>query len=108
MVVVIARMIEGDFTRLIVAPVTHSQPQAGEGVAVPPAVKRHLGLDDEPSWIITSEVNQFIWPGPDIRPAKGADTPHYGAIPARLFDQVKAQIGQNAGDRNMAVTKRTE
>ncbi len=108
MVVVLARAVEGDFVRLIVAPVTHAQPRPGDGVAMPPMVKRHLGLDQEPSWIITTEVNQFIWPGPDIRPAKGTDTPLHGAIPAKLFEQVKLQIGQNAGGSRVAITKRTE
>jgi hypothetical protein len=107
-VVVLAKLVEGEFTRLIVAPVTHSEPPAGGGVEIPPAVKRHLGLDDERSWTITTEVNQFIWPGPDIRPAKGSDAPLYGAIPAKLFDQIKQQISQNAQARQAVITKRTE
>lgn len=107
-VVVLARIAEGEFTRLIVAPITHSKAESGEGVPVPQAVKRHLGLDDEPSWIVTTEVNQFIWPGPDIRPAKGSDTPLYGAIPAKLFDQVKQQISANHQARQTSVVKRTE
>jgi hypothetical protein len=65
-------------------------------------------LDDEPSWIVTTEVNRFIWPGPDIRPAKGLGTPLYGAIPAKLFDQVKQQISGNAKAGQSVVVKRTE
>ena len=105
--VVLVRIVEGEFTRLIVAPITHSEAPPGGGVLVPPAVKRHLGLDDQPSWIVTTEVNQFIWPGPDIRPARGSDTPLYGAIPARLFDQVKLQILANHQARQTSVVKRT-
>lgn len=108
MVVVLARVLEGEVTRLIVAPVTHSEPPGGEGVEIPPAVKRHLRLDDERSWIVTTEVNQFIWPGPDIRPARGSDTPLYGAIPAKLFAQLKMQISGNAQAGQAAVIKRTE
>jgi len=80
----------------------------GEGVPIPPAVKSHLGLDDEPSWIITTEVNRFIWPGPDIRLPEGSDTPLFGAIPARLFDQVKQQISDNARAGQAVTVKRTE
>ncbi|HET9398893.1 MAG TPA: hypothetical protein VFO45_08760, partial [Sphingomicrobium sp.] len=107
-VVVLASVIEGEFTRLIVAPMTHSKPGTGEGVPVPQAVKRHLSLDDEPSWIVTTEVNRFIWPGPDIRSAKGSDTPLYGAIPSKLFDQVKQQISANHQVQQTSVVKRTE
>ncbi|MCL6699630.1 hypothetical protein LZ496_12660 [Sphingomonas sp. NSE70-1] len=107
-VVVLARIVEGDFTRLIVAPLTHSAPPAFGGVEVPQAVKRHLGLDDGRSWIITTEVNQFIWPGPDIRAAKGSDTLLYGAIPARLYEQVKVQISANYHAQQTSSVKRTE
>ena len=75
---------------------------------MPGAVKRHLGLDSDPSWIITTEVNRFIWPGPDIRPAGNSDTPFYGPIPAKLFSQVKQQISDNAKAQQAAIVKRTE
>jgi len=107
-VVVLAKLVEGELTRLIVAPITHSEPPEGRGVEVPQAVKGHLGLDDQRSWIITSEVNQFIWPGPDIRATKGSDTPLYGAIPARLFAQTVQQISDNARVSQAAIIKRTE
>jgi hypothetical protein len=107
-VVVLAKIVKDDLTRLIVAPITHSPPAAGEGVEIPLPVKRNLGLDDQRSWIITTEVNQFIWPGPDVRPAKGLDTPLYGAIPARLFHQTKQQISDNARAKQAVITKRTE
>src|SRR5437764_13462706 len=44
-VVVVARIAKGDRTELLVAPVTHREPQLGEGVEIAPPVKRHLGLD---------------------------------------------------------------
>jgi hypothetical protein len=30
-------------------------------------MEKHLGLDDESSLIMTSDLNHFEWPGPDIR-----------------------------------------
>jgi hypothetical protein len=107
-VVVLARLTGGDTTQLLVAPITHSKPDDGQGIPIPAAVKRHLGMDSEQSWIVTSELNRFVWPGPDIRPAKGNDSPLYGAIPARLFDQVKRQISDGAGTGRVAISKRTE
>jgi len=107
-VVVLAKLVEGDFTRIIVAPITHSEPPAGEGLEIPPSVKRNLRLDEERSWIITTEVNQFIWPGPDIRLSKGSESPLYGTIPAKLFDEATRQISDNAKAGQAVITKRTE
>jgi len=51
-----------------VLPITHSPPQnASDAVELPPAVKRRLGLDEARSWAVVSEVNCFIWPGPNLR-----------------------------------------
>jgi hypothetical protein len=60
-------------------------------------VKRHLGLDDEPSWIITTEVNRFVWPGPDIRVVEGSDTPLYGAIRQAVRSSEAADQRECAG-----------
>jgi len=63
---------EAGETEILVVPVTHSAPQSpDDGVLFPLEEKRRLGLDDLPSWIITTEGNAFIWPGPDIRPIEG-------------------------------------
>jgi len=105
-VVVVARTVVGDRMQLLVAPITHSKPEEGEGVEVPPPVKRYLGLDRERSWIITTELNRFIWPGPDIRLAPGDDDPFYGEIPARLFEEMRSAILANAA--RLRMTKRTE
>ena len=64
--VVVARFVSGGQTQLLVAPVTHSEPKSGEGIEIPPPVKRHLGLDRERSWIVTTELNRFNWPGPTV------------------------------------------
>ena len=108
MVVVVARIVEDDRTQLLVVPITHIEPAAGEGVPIPPRVKRDLGLDDEPSWIVTTELNRFVWPGPDIRMAGKKDSPLFGAIPSQLFDQVRRQIGQQVDSARVAITKRTD
>ena len=102
--VVVARTVVGDRTQLLVAPITHSQPEEDEGVEVPSPVKRHLGLDREGSWIVTTELNRFIWPGPDIRLAPGDDDPFYGEIPAKLFEEMRRSILAN----RIRITKRTE
>lgn len=77
-----------------VVPVTHSPPRVTEAaLEVPPAVKRHLGLDDARSWVILDEVNEFVWPGFDLRPIPPSrDRFAYGFLPPRLFDQLMARL----------------
>jgi len=107
-VVVLAIEEKADRLRVLVAPVTHSAPDApAMAVEMPANVKRDLGLDRERSWIMTSEVNSFRWPGPDVR-VVGDGTPYYGAIPDWLFLRVRESIGVWAGRRKMRVTRRTE
>lgn len=81
-------------TQVTVAPVTHSKPASDTiAVEVPLRVKQYLGLDNEQSWVILTEVNQFIWPGYDLRPVPGKKGSYaYGYLPPRLFEAIKAGI----------------
>ena len=53
-------------------------------------VKRHLGLDDQRSWIVVDEGNRFVWPGYDLRQLLNSDHFDYGFLPPRLFATVQA------------------
>lgn len=79
-----------------VAPITHSPPGvAAAALEIPGAVKRHLRLDDERSWIILDEVNEFAWPGFDLRPIPPSrDRFTYGFLPPRLFDQLIEKLAR--------------
>ena len=68
-VVASEKQADGD-RRLLVCPITHTKPESEkDGIAVPPKVARHLGLDDRPSWIKTNELNKIAWSDPSIVPA---------------------------------------
>ena len=70
-VIVIAVRDAGGHQVVTVAPVTHSAPADAEAVVeFPLATKQRLGLDDARSWVVISEGNEFVWPGPDIRPLR--------------------------------------
>jgi hypothetical protein len=72
-----------------VLPITHSPPaDPAEAIEIPVAVKHRLKLDEDRSWIVLTESNRFIWPGPDIRPLDTGDG-YYGPLPPGLFNQVK-------------------
>ena len=110
MVVVLATEGTGAGVRVVVAPMTIRPPRADDPVVeVPAAVRRHLGLGDERRWIVGSEVNHFIWPGPDVRPARREAnvSPYHGKIPARLLEQVRASF-RRVGPRGPRMTPRDE
>lgn len=81
-------------TQVTVAPITHTPPSGSTvGLEIPPRVKQHLGLDHERSRVILDEMNQFIWPGHDLRPVPSKrDAYAYGFLPPRLFEAIKAGI----------------
>jgi hypothetical protein len=80
-----------------VVPITHSRPLSpADAVEIPPTLKAHLGLDDAPSWIVVTETNDVLWPGPDMRPLPGPPPArfHYGVLPPRFFAHIRDKIVQ--------------
>jgi hypothetical protein len=91
-----------------VAPITHSAPSRPDAaVEIPLATKQRLGLDDARSWILVTEGNRFVWPGPDIRPI-GAERFAYGFVPPALFRQVQERFAAYAMARRVRMVPRTE
>ena len=98
-------------TRVLVLPVTHSPPaQAALAVEIPAQVKERLRLDAERSWVVLSEWNEFIWPGPDLRRAPGGDdnSVAYGMLPPRLFATIRDRFLALATARRARRVPRTE
>src|SRR3981081_1531291 len=63
-----------DTTIVVVLPITHSAPaDPAAAVEIPTAVKRHLGLDDERSWIAAAGGTEFDCPGYDLRKISRSD-----------------------------------
>jgi len=92
-VIILAVEQADDRTLVNLAPVTHRPPASDAAVELPPRVKAHLGLDDQPAWIVTDELNQFVWPGFDLRLVKGAKNGFaYGFLPPKLFEKVRQSV----------------
>lgn len=108
-VIVAAVKRDGDRWRVVVLPVTHTPPDDPKtGVEIPLETKRRLRLDNEQSWIIVSEWNEFSWPGPDLRMAQHGDETSvaYGYLPAKLFAKVQAAFAERVrADRALRVTR---
>jgi len=91
-IVAAIRSDESGSTRVLVLPITHRPPeQPNLAVEIPVKVKRHLKLDDAPSWAVLTEWNEFVWPGPDLRrvPDAGASSVAYGMLPPALFATIR-------------------
>ncbi|NEX22663.1 hypothetical protein G3480_20530 [Thiorhodococcus mannitoliphagus] len=94
-----------------VLPVTHTPPSDPSlAVEIPHATKRRLGLDDDRSWIVLTEANRFVWPGPDLRPTVSGDatTVAYGLLPRTLFKDVITQFHDLVVARQASLVRRTE
>lgn len=106
--VVLTQLTEAGRAVAYVLPITHTPPLAGEdGIEIPQSTKRRLALDAERSWIITTELNRFIWPGPDIRPTPSGEY-IYGYLPEKLMRLVLDQVKKHARTKRLKTTPRTE
>jgi hypothetical protein len=80
--------------RVRVLPITHQPSEPSRSIAIPAKVKRHLGLDAEASWIVLDEINEFVWPGVDLRPISRARPGvwTFGVLPMEIFDEIRAKL----------------
>lgn len=94
--IVLSARTDGKDTVVTVAAITHTPPaNSAMAVEIPLRVKQHLKLDSERSWIVCTEVNRFIWPGPDLRRIPGnGNSFSYGVLPPLFFKQVKQTLLQ--------------
>ena len=100
----------GSEVQVLVLAVTHAAPaNASDAVLFPRQEKRRLGLDDTPSWIVTTEGNAFVWPGPDVRPVPGRQptTMIYGDVSRTLLQRVAKGYLQNREVQRARLVART-
>lgn len=109
-IVLAVENMDGD-TLVYVLPITHTAPKdPNDAVELPQTTKVRLGLDSDRSWIVLSEGNSFVWPGPDLRPLPGKDqeSAAYGVLPGPVFNAIKARFLTRVRDRRAGVVSRTE
>jgi hypothetical protein len=78
-----------------VLPISRTPPaDPNLAVEIPTLAKRRLKLDDERSWVVLTEANRFVWPGPDLRPSKPGDSASvsYGPLPFALFEEIRVKL----------------
>lgn len=100
-VIVHMRVNDHEDLETYICPVTHTPPEAPEkAMEIPRVTNARLGLYTEQSWIITTDVNRFVWPGPDLRLVSGGGHA-YGFLPV-------ATDGVRGSDlRNLLISRKT-
>lgn len=93
---------------VVLLPITHSPPDADTiGIEIPIKVKRAIGLDEMPSWVIVSEHNIDERPNAGLSPVPGK--PEEFAcrfIPPGLFAQIKARFLELARAQKSGAVRR--
>ena len=94
-VIILAVMKSANRILVRVAPITHRPPDdMARAMEIPALTKARLGLDGERSWVILDHANEFVWPGPDVRPVPGRDpvSIYYGPLPPAFYDAMKLKL----------------
>jgi hypothetical protein len=97
--------------RVLVLPITHTQPDSNiPSLEIPAVTKKRLGLDEARSWVILSESNEFLWPGPDLRRVRGEDdgSVAYGFLPPKFYNELRRRFVALARASKSVIVKRTE
>jgi hypothetical protein len=109
--IVMALVDEDGDKEVLVLPITHSPPaNPADAIEIPTLTKSRLALDGERSWIMITEANEFVWPGPDLRPVPGRDTSTiaYGPLPPRFFAHVRDKFLERDLREKSGRVRRTE
>ncbi|WP_158817292.1 hypothetical protein [Methylocapsa sp. S129] len=104
------RTDENGDIRILALPITHVPPDDRSlAVEIPAKVKERLRLDDARSWVVLSEWNDFIWPGPDLRRLPGASDASvaYGMLPPGLFSTIRERFLSIVKARDVRRVRRT-
>jgi hypothetical protein len=112
---IFAKKIIASVTLAYAVGMSHSPPDVSESaIQVPTKLKRHLGLDENPSWIYTDQLNEFAWSGPDLRPAEwlsnlpsARNSCVIGALPTNWFALVKEDVVKNLRQQRAHIIRRT-
>lgn len=109
--IVLVLLREGDAPIVRVLPVTHSAPaDSADALEIPLPTKQRLGLDSDRSWVVLTEANDFIWPGPDLRPAVSGDLSSvaYGMLPPGFIRALRERVVDRWRTAGAKAESRTE
>ncbi len=109
--IVLVLLRDGDAPIVRVLPVTHSAPaDPADALEIPLPTKQRLGLDSSRSWVVLTEANDFVWPGPDLRPAVSGDLSSvaYGILPPVFIKALRERLTDRWRKAGAKAVSRTE
>ena len=109
-IVAAQQIIEGRQV-VTVVPATHRPPNdPADALEIPAAIKAHLGLDGLRSWIMLTETNDFLWPGPDLKPISRSQPANFefGMLPPRFYAHLRELLLQANSKRRLIRVERSE
>ena len=109
--VILVTQPQGGSEIVTVLPITHSPPDDLQSAfEIPQATKKRLGLDSERSWVVLSEANRFVWPGPDLRfvQSGGHTNSAFGQLPYAFVEQIRLKFIDHIKARRAEIVSRTE
>ena len=110
-VIVLDRQVREGVTIVTVVAVTHAPPSdPADAVEIPAKIKAQLGLDGQRSWIVITEVNSFVWPGPDLSAIPGTSPTRfdYGVLPPGFFRKVRDDLVARVKARRVQIVPRSQ
>ena len=106
-IVAVQSQNDGSFTVLL-APITHSSKQANNAaIIIPEQAKTITGLDEDQSWLLTTEVNAVSWLDPGIVPAKKGQW-IYGYLPRGIVRKAVDTILKFGREKKLKIIDRRE
>lgn len=95
---------------MLVAPFTTQPPRNPDAaVEAPEAVLRHLRLETDRAWIMCDEINEFTWPGFDLRVTPRTDALGvYGYLPPKLYRRVRDAVASRFRAQRLARVPRDD
>lgn len=109
--IVLVVLREGKHPVVRVLPITHTPPRnENEAIEIPASTKKRLGLDADRSWVVLTEANDFIWPGPDLRPQVSGDPASVaiGFLPPKFMHALRVRLADLYKQKKAGTTHRTE
>ena len=105
--VVLARRQQDDGSFIVLlAPITHSAPEASTvSIAIPSQSSKATGLDNAQSWLILSEVNLVPWSDAGIVPAHKSQW-LYGYLPRKVATRATEEVGKMLRKAVLGIVKR--
>jgi hypothetical protein len=93
-VIVAVRPMPRADLKVIVAPITHQLPRdSTASLELPLSACQKLGFDQGRHWLRFDELNEFAWPGFDLRPVPGQQGRFdYGMLAREVFEAARRAI----------------